>query len=75
MSSNGLWKPSKQDKANLKAGYRKERLHCLRKSLADTLCPFCGRDILMKKDGSKFYTLGGSEHKCKGMGGKEACLT
>lgn len=67
MANNGLWNPTKRDTAHIAAGERKARLHYLRQTLTSSLCPYCKRDILMTKGGEKFYTLGGSDHKCKKM--------
>ena len=66
---SGLWNPNKDTRAALSRGDRKIRLDYMKKtgSIIATECPFCGSPVYSTIPAERFFTLGGSVHKCKGL--------
>jgi len=66
---DNLYKPTKQDRANLNSGAQKIRVHNLKADgrIEAMACPYCHVQVFKFKAKHKFLTLNGSDHHCKNM--------
>ena len=64
-----LWKPDAIARTQLHSGEWKEKISRLKLDglLKDLDCPFCGKEVMYRKDTNKFMTHSGSGHQCKTM--------
>ena len=64
---DNLWKPTKQDRADLNHGAQKIRIGHLKADglIEDDICPQCGDQVYRLTTKPGYLTLRGSKHKHK----------